>query len=138
MRTDDLPAAVAGIRALGIRGWGIDAIQGSVHGAGRRDRPSAAAIESVNTLVNTNGRLTAYNTDYLAVRQLLTRHQVDPATAFALRGSGGMAKAVASALRDAGFAEGTIVARNARGQQLADMAATAGCQNSAISARRCW
>lgn len=84
--------------------------------------PSAQAIESVNTLVNSNGHLKAYNTDYLAVRQLLEQHQVDPATAFALRGSGGMAKAVASALRDAGFREGLIVARNEQaGRQLADV-----------------
>jgi shikimate 5-dehydrogenase len=72
-------------------------------------------------LVNTDGHLKAYNTDYLAVRQLL-QHQVDPGTAFALRGSGGMAKAVASALRDAGFAEGIIVARNEQaGRHLADV-----------------
>ncbi|PZP38654.1 MAG: shikimate 5-dehydrogenase, partial [Azospirillum brasilense] len=38
-----------------------------------------------------------------------------------LRGSGGMAKAVASALRDAGFRQGTIVARNeATGRALAE------------------
>ncbi|HYQ53494.1 MAG TPA: shikimate 5-dehydrogenase, partial [Pseudomonas sp.] len=37
-------------------------------------------------------------------------------------GSGGMAKAVASALRDAGFTEGIIVARNEQaGRQLADV-----------------
>lgn len=83
--------------------------------------PSALAIESINTIVNDEGRLKAYNTDYLAVRQLLEQHQVDPDTAFALRGSGGMAKAVASALRDAGFSQGIIVARNEQaGRQLAD------------------
>lgn len=122
MTTDDLPAAVAGIRALGIRGCGVSmpykeaclALVDEVD-------PSAAAIESVNTLVNHAGHLKAYNTDYLAVRQLLEAHEVDPCTAFALRGSGGMAKAVASALRDAGFAEGLIVARNEQaGRQLAD------------------
>ncbi|UMY63515.1 shikimate 5-dehydrogenase [Pseudomonas sp. LS.1a] len=123
MRTDDLPAAVAGIRALGIRGCGVsmpykEACMALVD----EIDPSAAAIESVNTLVNTNGHLKAYNTDYLAVRQLLEQHQIDPTTAFALRGSGGMAKTVASALRDAGFAEGIIVARNEQaGRQLADM-----------------
>ena len=38
-----------------------------------------------------------------------------------LHGSGGMAKAVAAALRDAGFADGTVVARNeAAGRQLAE------------------
>jgi shikimate dehydrogenase len=123
MTTDDLPAAVAGIRALGIRGCGVsmpykEACMALVD----EIDPSAAAIESVNTLVNSAGHLKAYNTDYLAVRQLLEAHQVDPATAFALRGSGGMAKAVASALRDAGFREGIIVARNEQaGRQLADV-----------------
>jgi shikimate dehydrogenase len=123
MTTDDLPAAVAGIRALGIRGCGVsmpykEACMALVD----EIDPSAAAIESVNTLVNNAGHLKAYNTDYLAVRQLLEAHQVDPATAFALRGSGGMAKAVASALRDAGFREGIIVARNEQaGRQLADV-----------------
>jgi len=123
MRTDDLPAAVAGIRALGIRGCGVsmpykEACMALVD----EIDPSAAAIDSVNTLVNTEGHLKAYNTDYLAVRQLLTQHKVDPATAFALRGSGGMAKAVASALRDAGFGEGMIVARNEQaGRELADV-----------------
>jgi len=123
MSTDDLPAAVAGIRALGIRGCGVsmpykEACMALVD----EIDPSAAAIESVNTLVNDAGHLKAYNTDYLAVRQLLEAHRVDPATAFALRGSGGMAKAVASALRDAGFREGIIVARNEQaGRQLADV-----------------
>ena len=123
MTTQDLPAAVAGIRALGIRGCGVsmpykEACMALVD----EIDPSAAAIDSVNTLVNTDGHLKAYNTDYLAVRQLLVRHQVDPKTAFALRGSGGMAKAVASALRDAGFCEGIIVARNEQaGRQLADV-----------------
>ncbi|WP_248920433.1 shikimate 5-dehydrogenase [Pseudomonas entomophila] len=121
MTTQDLPAAVAGIRALGIRGCGVsmpykEACMALVD----EIDPSAAAIASVNTLVNTQGRLKAYNTDYLAVRQLLARHRVDPGTAFALRGSGGMAKAVASALRDAGFRDGIIVARNEpAGRQLA-------------------
>lgn len=76
MTTDDLPAAVAGIRALGIRGCGVsmpykEACMALVD----EIDPSAAAIESVNTLVNIAGRLKAYNTDYLAVRQLLEQHR---------------------------------------------------------------
>jgi len=39
--------------------------------------PWAAAIESVNTIVNDDGRLTALNTDYEAVAALLDRHAVD-------------------------------------------------------------
>jgi shikimate dehydrogenase len=120
--TDDLGGAVRGIRALGVRGCAVsmpfkeqvipllDALAGS-----------AATINSVNTIVNDDGRLTGYNTDYSAVRDLLDQAAVDPALPFALRGSGGMAKAVAAALRDRGHRAGTIVARNAdAGPALAD------------------
>ena len=123
MTTQDLPAAVAGIRALGIRGCGVSMpFKEACMALVDEIDPSAAAIESVNTLVNTEGHLKAYNTDYLAIRQLLEQHRVDPGTAFALRGSGGMAKAVACALRDSGFGQGLIVARNEQaGRQLADL-----------------
>lgn len=117
--TTDLPAAIGGIRALDIRGCAIsmpfkEAVIPLLDGLA----PSAAAIDSVNTIVNDDGVLTGHNTDYGAVVDLL--RDVDPATRFVLRGSGGMAKAVAAALRDSGFADGTIVARNAAaGQPLA-------------------
>jgi shikimate dehydrogenase len=123
MTTQDLPGAIGGIRALGIRGCGVSMpYKEACLALVDEIDPSAAAIESVNTLVNDAGRLKAYNTDYLAVRQLLQQHQVDPTTAFVLRGSGGMAKAVACALRDAGFRDGTLVARNEQaGRHLADL-----------------
>ena len=79
----------------------------------------SAAIR--NTIVNTGGRLRAYNTDYLAIVKLLADHQIPVEHTFAVLGSGGMAKAVVAALRDAGFHAGTVVARNARtGAALAD------------------
>ena len=119
--TQDLRAAIGGIRALGIRGCAIsmpfkeacipllDALE-----------PSATTIESVNTIVNDQGWLTGYNTDFLAIAQLLDSHRISPELSFALRGSGGMAKAVALALRQAGFRQGHIIARNpASGQALA-------------------
>lgn len=119
--TTDLPAAVGGIRALNIRGCAIsmpfkEAVIALLDGLA----PSAAAIDSVNTIVNDDGVLTGHNTDYGAVVDLL--RDIDPATRFVLRGSGGMAKAVAAALRDSGFADGTIVARNrAAGEPLATL-----------------
>ncbi|WP_110949543.1 shikimate 5-dehydrogenase [Pseudomonas bohemica] len=108
----DLPAAIAGMRSLGIRGCGVSMPfkEASIALVDELD-PSACAIESINTIVNTDGQLKAYNTDYIAVAQLVDTHVV-PRTRFALRGSGGMAKAVACALRDAGFGDGLIVARN--------------------------
>lgn len=110
--TTDIVAAVAGIRGLQIRGaavsmpWKEDVIP-----LVDELDASAAAIESVNTIVNTDGRLVAYNTDYLAIASLLASHAVDPASSCVVLGSGGMAKAAVAALRDAGFS-GTVVARN--------------------------
>src|SRR6516225_2767290 len=75
---------------------------------------SAKGIMSVNTIVNTDGHLKAYNTDYTAVSKLLRSSAIPTNAHFALLGSGGMAKAVACALRDAGFTNGLIVARNER------------------------
>jgi len=111
--TRDLPAAIAGIRALGIRGCGISMpFKEAVIPMIDRLDPSARSIASVNTIVNEDGRLIGYNTDYSAVRSLITCAGISPATAFILRGSGGMAKAVAAALYDNGFRHGTILARN--------------------------
>ena len=67
--------------------------------------PSAVAIESVNTIVNDDGRLTASNADYEAVAALLDRHAVDRSLSVLVRGSGGMAKAVVAAFHGAGFGD---------------------------------
>lgn len=120
--TTDLPAAVGGIRALGVRGFAVSMpFKEAVIPLVDELDPSAARIASVNTVVNDDGRLTAYNTDYLALRELLGRVGPAGGLTFALRGSGGMAKAAAAALVDAGFAGGTVVARNrAEGTAMAD------------------
>lgn len=119
--TTDLPGAVTGIRALGIRGCGVS-MPFKEEAVGLVDSvdPSAEVIASVNTIVNTGGHLRAYNTDYLAIAHLLTERRIPTSSEVALRGSGGMAQAVAAALRDAGFESVTIVARNeASGRALA-------------------
>ncbi|WP_432562679.1 shikimate 5-dehydrogenase [Kineococcus sp. SYSU DK003] len=111
--TTDLPAAVGGIRALGIRGAGISMpFKEAVIPLVDELEPSAAAIDSVNTIVNTHGRLVACNTDYLAVAGLLTEHAITPRGTTAVLGSGGMAKAALAALRDQGFGDLLVVARN--------------------------
>jgi shikimate dehydrogenase len=111
--TDDLEGAVRGIRALGFRGCSVsmpykEAIISLVDVMA----PSALAIESVNTVVNDNGVLTASNTDFEAVLQLLRERQVATAQTVLVRGSGGMAKAVVAAFREAGFDKLTVVSRN--------------------------
>jgi len=119
----DIEAAVAGIRGLPIRGAAVSMpYKEAVIPLVDRLDASARAIASVNTIVNDGGVLTAYNTDYIAIARLLKDHDVPASHSVLLRGSGGMAKAVAAALRDAGFGNVTIVARNEEtGRALAEL-----------------
>jgi shikimate dehydrogenase len=111
--TDDLEGAVRGIRALGFRGCSVSMpFKEAIIPLVDVMAPSALAIESVNTVVNDNGVLTASNTDFEAVLQLLRERQVATDQTVLVRGSGGMAKAVVAAFREAGFDKLTVVARN--------------------------
>lgn len=120
--TTDIAAAIGGVRALGIRGCSVSMpFKQDVLALVDHVEDSARAITAVNTIVNDGGVLTASNTDYVAVQRLIASHGLDPAQHVVIRGSGGMASAVATAFRDAGFGAGTIVARNAEtGSELAD------------------
>ena len=119
----DLANAIAGVRGLGIRGCAVSMpYKEDVIALVDRMDASASAIDSVNTIVNDSGVLTAYNTDYTAIAQLIERNAIDPASSVLVRGSGGMAKATAAAFRDAGFSRVTIVARNEEsGASLAEL-----------------
>jgi len=119
----DLAQAIAGVRGLGIRGCAISMpYKEDVIALVDHMNPSATAIESVNTIVNDDGVLTAYNTDYSAIAQLIEENGLDAGASVLLKGSGGMAKATAAAFRDAGFSHVTIVARNEQaGRRLADL-----------------
>jgi shikimate dehydrogenase len=86
-----------------------------------RIEPSAAAIGSINTIVNDDGVLSASNTDYEAIASLIESHRLEPAASVVVRGSGGMAKAVVAAFHGVGFTDITVVARNPEaGPALAD------------------
>jgi shikimate dehydrogenase len=118
----DLAQAISGVRGLGIRGAAVSMpYKEAVIPLVDHLAPSAAAIKSVNTIVNDNGILTAHNTDYSAVVELLSIHNVSPALRTVVRGSGGMAKAVVAALAHSGFGDVVVVARNeAAGRNLAE------------------
>ncbi|RKN67061.1 shikimate 5-dehydrogenase [Microbacterium sp. CGR2] len=119
----NLEQAISGVRGLGIRGCAISMpYKEDVIALVDEMDPSASAIDSVNTIVNDDGVLTAYNTDYSAIAQLIARNGLDPQSSVLLRGSGGMAKATAAAFRDAGFTRVTLVARNEKnGRALAGL-----------------
>jgi shikimate dehydrogenase len=120
--TSDIEGAIRGVRALGIRGCSVSMpFKELVIPLVDELTASAEAIESINTIVNTDGHLAAYNTDYEAVATLIGTHGLDSAASVLVHGSGGMAKAVVAAFRGAGFGELTVLARNeGTGRALAD------------------
>lgn len=112
--TTDIAAAIGGVRALGIRGCSVSMpFKEAVIPLVDRIEPSAAAIGSINTIVNDDGVLTASNTDYEAIASLIDSHRLEPAASVVVRGSGGMAKAVVAAFHGAGFGDVSVLARNA-------------------------
>ncbi len=120
-KTTDVAAAIGGVRALGIRGCSVSMpFKRDVIALVDDVEDSARAIDAVNTIVNDDGRLIASNTDYVAVRALIRDNDLDPDAPVVIRGSGGMARAVGTAFRDAGFRDGTVIARNPKtGTELA-------------------
>ncbi|OCG72932.1 shikimate 5-dehydrogenase [Gilliamella sp. Occ4-3] len=119
--TNNLKDAIYGIKALGIRGCAISMPykEACIEFIDELD-DSVKSIQSINTIVNTNHHLKAYNTDYIAVAKLIVENNIDNTTPFVLKGSGGMANAVIGAFYDAGFKNGIIVARNQqKGEALA-------------------
>ena len=114
VRPEDLPAAVAGLRALQFCGWNVtiphktaimpllDAID-----------EDARIIGAVNTVVNEDGRLTGYNTDVTGFIQALLDAGFAPQGKTAvLLGAGGAARAVIWGLIKAGVAAIHIGVRN--------------------------
>lgn len=68
--------------------------------------PHAKQMGAVNTIVNRNGRLCGYNTDFYGFRYLLQKNGIDPAGKKVLvLGKGGAAKAVIAVLEELGAAE---------------------------------
>ncbi|MWN90519.1 shikimate 5-dehydrogenase [Gilliamella sp. Pra-s65] len=119
--TNNLKDAIYGIKALAIRGCAISMPykEACIEFIDELD-DSVKSIQSVNTIVNTNHYLKAYNTDYIAVAKLIVQNKIDNTTPFVLKGSGGMANAVIGAFYDAGFKNGIIAARNqSKGETLA-------------------
>jgi len=119
----DLPAAVAGIRALNIRGCSVT-IPHKVAVMNLLDEVDLLArqIGAVNTIVNENGRLCGFNSDSPgAVAALLEKTPIVHRKV-AVIGAGGAARALAHGVVDHG-GKLTIVNRSEdKGRRLADEA----------------
>jgi shikimate dehydrogenase len=115
--TPDLEAAIAGLRGLRIRGCGLS-MPYKEQALGLLDEldPVARRIGAVNTVVNQDcegaGRLKGYNTDAVAVRELLKARGLSPQARVALAGNGGMARACAYALGELGCRQVTVLGRD--------------------------
>lgn len=100
---DQVPGALAGMRALGIRGFGVS-MPFKLLVMEHLDRldPLAERIGAVNTVVNDEGTLTGYNTDaWGAVEALREVLPVGGARVLVI-GAGGAARAVVFGLVHAG------------------------------------
>jgi shikimate dehydrogenase len=93
----DLPAAMAGVRALGYRGLSIT-MPHKVAALDLVDEvdPTARAIGCINTVVNQDGRLLGYNSDGQGALDALARADVPThGRRVLVLGSGGAARAIA-------------------------------------------
>jgi shikimate dehydrogenase len=116
----DLEGAMAGVRALGIRGLGVShpykqAVLAYLDGVD----PVAERIGAVNTVVQDAGKLFGHNTDWLGAMRALEEVRSLRDASVLLIGAGGAARAIAFGLRDRG-AHVTIANRDvAKAQALA-------------------
>lgn len=101
---DDVAGAVAAMRSLGIRGYGVT-MPHKVTIMEHLDSidPIAQEVGAVNTVVNDNGVLTGYNLDWLGAVLALEEQGVSISgkQAFVI-GAGGAARAVAFGLKKRG------------------------------------
>lgn len=65
---------------------------------------TAARMQAVNTIVNHQGKLKGYNTDYIGFKRMLEKHEVSPdGGKTAILGTGGASKAAVEALNQLGW-----------------------------------
>ena len=116
----DLAGAVVGMRALGIRGFGVSQpFKEQVIALLDDLDPLAARIGAVNTIVNDGGRLVGHNTDWIGATRALEEVRSLSGARVLLLGAGGAARAIAFGLHERGAV--TVIANRdvARAERLA-------------------
>ncbi len=104
VKPEQIPQAIAGIRALNIHGVNVTVPhKSSVISCLDEISPLAQLIGAVNTIKNVRGRLIGTNTDVSGfIRSLETLNFSPKHKSIALLGAGGSARAVLAGLADAG------------------------------------
>ncbi|MCR4439887.1 MAG: shikimate dehydrogenase [candidate division KSB1 bacterium] len=122
VRREELAEAVAGLRALGVRGVNVTIPhKEAVLPLLDEVSPEARAVGAVNVIVNQQGRLLGYNSDTAGVELALRRRGVDVrGCKVVVLGAGGAARAVVWVLAQMGAAAVHIHSRTpTRGERLA-------------------
>ena len=97
--TDDPKSALLGARALGIRGISVTMpYKSEVLKYVDEKAPEVQFINAANTIVNDNGKLTAYNTDADSTKTVLS--EIKDKKDLYILGSGGFSKAVQYSAKD--------------------------------------
>lgn len=112
IETQDLLATVRSLVTLGARGFGVS-MPFKLDVISLLDEVSSdvRAIGACNTVVNEDGRLTGYNTDWRGAMEALRRSGMErPGRALVL-GSGGVARALIYGLKETGW-QVELAARN--------------------------
>ena len=100
----DLPGALAGVRALGLRGCSLSMpFKEQVLPLLDALDPAAESIGAVNTVVNESGRLVGHNTDAHGAKVVLAGLGLADESCVLILGAGGVARAVLYALESLGY-----------------------------------
>ncbi len=121
VHAEDLEDAIKGIRAFGIRGCGVS-MPHKMRAMQYLDKIDGIAqrIGAINTIINDQGVLTGYNTDYEGVMRALSDTYVVVGKKVCVVGAGGAARAIIVALQDGGAQEIVLTNRDEeKGKQLA-------------------
>ena len=117
----DLESAICGIKGMNIRGASVT-IPYKVSVMEYLDEVDDAALKigAVNTIVNNNGRLTGYNTDWLGL--MLTIRELMPVKdqTFIIIGAGGTARAAAYGIMKEGGLPIIVSRTTAKGKNLSN------------------
>lgn len=102
VRAEELPQAIQGMRALHIRGLAVTmphkvSIMKLVDDVDE----TASVIGAVNTVINTDGKLTGFNTDWLGILKPLQKATTIQGKKVAILGAGGAAQAAIFACQHA-------------------------------------
>jgi len=112
VNSENLENIIQIIKALGIRGCSVSMPHKSkiIKYLDKIDEKSKE-IGAVNTVINYNGKLNGYNTDYYGILTALNEIYDSKGKEAIVIGAGGIARAAVSALKDSGFKKISILNR---------------------------